>query len=462
MKKKLPVRLLFCAALVASLVSCRSEDFLTIHEEAPPSKFRVFTAQKDEAIDYGKGFKTLLENYDQINGSSFTKASLLKKGNFKKNESEYVEFKLHSQQMLLDDGERWVVYPIIKNNQVDGLMAGILSNTETEVEFRRLDSGNAYYDEVIEIFRIAYMKNNLQKGLLGKGSGCGSTEDDACGIPDIIISPPPKPKPGGSGPKGGCTGYNNCFDPSVGSGGGGSNTPTPEPIVNPCEKTKDVLNKPNVKQGVNNIKAQALATLSNVSAGEIGFKEKKDGTLAPADVNSAHQVVFNDVTDSYGGYHNHTATGTHMFSPPDIVDALFGFAAAQSTQDGVGNAYLGMIAGEWCNTCPDNVQYIHYVIQYTGTGTELGGYVYTSSQMNQFISKYQRKIAELTNTSLNGNTYIKSSGDLNEKGLEKLFFETLNIIGINGKVNLQRIEASGTVNNVTLNSSGVPTGVPCP
>ncbi|WP_111960607.1 hypothetical protein [Chryseobacterium lathyri] len=228
---------------------------------------------------------------------------------------------------------------------------------------------------------------------------------------------------------------------------------------NPCEKTKSMLTKPNVQQGINNIKAQALATLSNVNAGEIGFKEKKDGTLAPADVNSAHQVVFNDVTDSYGGYHNHTATGTHMFSPPDIVDALFGFATAQNIQDGVGNAYLGMIAGEWCNTCPNNVQYIHYVIQYTGAAAELGGYVYTEAQMKQFEKDYRKKVNKLLKDPLNSNN---NGATLNNVGLEKLFFDTLKNIGIDGKVNLQRIESNGTINNVTLNSNGSINANPCP
>jgi hypothetical protein len=231
---------------------------------------------------------------------------------------------------------------------------------------------------------------------------------------------------------------------------------------NPCEKTKAMLQRPNVQQGIANVKTQALQTLSNMNTGETGFKEKKDGTIAPANVNSAHQVVFNDVTDSRGAYHNHTATGTHMFSPPDI-DALFGFAAAQSIQDGVGNAYLGMIAAEWCSTCPNNVQYIHYVISFTGTGAELGQFVYSPAQIKQFEKDYRKIIRELTDTSLNGNTYIKNSaGDLNEKGLDKLFFETLKNMNLNGKVNLQRIESNGSINNITLDSNGMPTGTPCP
>lgn len=102
------------------------------------------------------------------------------------------------------------------------------------------------------------------------------------------------------------------------------------------------------------------------------------------------------------------------------------------------------------------------MITYTGTGAELGGYVYTAAQMNKFITDYQKLASNLTNKFKNGSTYIKTSGDLNEKGLEKLFFETLKIMNLNGKVNLQRVEANGTINNVTLDNNGMPIGTPCP
>ncbi|WP_370899578.1 hypothetical protein [Chryseobacterium gossypii] len=258
-----------------------------------------------------------------------------------------------------------------------------------------------------------------------------------------------------------------CEGGSFGDGGGydypgSGGLPDSEEPENPCENSKSMLNRPNVQQGIANIKSQALQTLSNINAGETGFKEKKDGTVVPADVNSAHQVVFNDVTDSYGGYHNHTATGIHMFSPPDIAYSLFGFAAAQSINDGVGNAYLGMIAAEWCNTCPGGKKEIHYVIRYVGTGTELGNFVYSPEQMAQFKNDYQTKESELANTSLNGSTYINSAGDLNEKGLEKLFFDTLTNMGLDNRVVLQRVEPNGTVYNVTKDSSGSITATPCP
>lgn len=245
--------------------------------------------------------------------------------------------------------------------------------------------------------------------------------------------------------------------------GCGGVTPGIPDLDDPCQKTNDILNKPNVKQGITNVMVQAKQTLSNINAGEIGFKEKKDGTVILADVNSAHQVVFNDVTDGYGGYHNHTATGIHMVSPPDMVDSLFGFAAAQSIEDGVGNAYLGMIAAEHCSTCPpDFIKYIHYVVRYAGTGVELGSFVYSPAQMAQFKNDYRKMVSNLTNTYVNGNTYINIAGDLNEKGLEKLFFDTLTNMGLDNKVVLQRVEANGTVYNVTKNSNGTITAIPCP
>ncbi len=233
-------------------------------------------------------------------------------------------------------------------------------------------------------------------------------------------------------------------------------------INTPCERTKATLNKPNVKQGIANVKANAKLTVTNPKTGEIGFKEKKDGTVVPADISSAHHVVFNNVTDGFGGYHNHTATGIHMVSPPDMVDSLFGFAAAQSIEDGVGNAYLGMIAAEACSSCPDGVKYINYVIRYAGTGAELANFVYSPAQMKQFNIDYAEEARDLAEPILNGTTYINSSGDLNEKGLEKLFFDTLTNMGLDNKVVLQRIENNGAVYNVTKNSSGVITATPCP
>lgn len=309
--------------------------------------------------------------------------------------------------------------------------------------------------------------------------GCTACGTTVCSYEVVVTAEddpyPPMPNGGGGGGSGGGGGGSTTPGPNVptnpcgsnlgtvfyrlapGCGGGG----TLPGIDDPCEKTNAMLNRPNVQQGINNVKANAKQTLTNPSTGEIGFKEKKDGSVIPADVNADHKVVYNNVTDGYGGYHNHTASGIHMVSPPDIVDTLFGFAAAQSAADGVGNAYYGMIAAESCSTCPDGVKYVHYVIRFAGTGTELGGFVFSSTQMKQFIDDYMEAKSDLTSTIVNGSTYINSSGGLNEKGLEKLFFDTLKNMGLSGKVNLQRVEDNGAVYNIVQDSAGNITAVPC-
>ncbi|WP_223606950.1 hypothetical protein [Chryseobacterium sp. OSA05B] len=298
-------------------------------------------------------------------------------------------------------------------------------------------------------YTIAYWKcSNGGGGSDGTGTGTGE---------------------GGSTPgSGGCEAeaFENPTDPVGSPGLCGGGVPTQPNVGNntpddPCEKTKSML--PRVSANIEDIKKQAKKAMTDPKAGEIGFKEKKDGTVVPADVNAAHQVQINNVTDGYGGYHNHTGTGIHMVSPPDIVDTLFGFAAAQSVNDGVGNAYFGMIAAEPCSTClPDGVKYVHYVIRFSGTGSELGNFVYSPAQMTQFIKDYRKTASDLSDPYISGTIFSDSLGNLNEKGLEKLFFDTLTNIGLDNKVVLQRVEPNGTVYNLSKSSTGIITATPCP
>ena len=50
---------------------------------------------------------------------------------------------------------------------------------------------------------------------------------------------------------------------------------------------------------------------------------------------------------------------------------------------------------------------------------------------------------------------------MNNKGVEKLLLETLKNMGLNGKVSLQRIETSGAVQSINLDSNNQPIAVPC-
>lgn len=102
------------------------------------------------------------------------------------------------------------------------------------------------------------------------------------------------------------------------------------------------------------------------------------------------------------------------------------------------------------------------MIQYTGEASDLGvggSHVYTEAQINQYIKDYQKKVDKLLKNPLYS---VNNGAKLSQVGLEKLFFDTLKNMGLDGKVNLQRVESTGKVNNITLESNGLPIGTPCP
>lgn len=371
MKNKFIFRLLPLIAFAIALQSCRTnEDFLSAKEESYYSnKFQVFTSLNNKPVDYAKGFSILFEKYDSIHGTSYTRAALLKKGNFNKNDAEFVEFNLRSQEMLLDDGERWIVYPIIKNNQVGGLMVGILRNEETEVEFRTLDSGSSYYTEVIEVFRMAFMKSNLKQRSGNTTSRCGFDGSDACDIEEVIISPPPRPRPGGGGPKGGCTGLNNCMNPDIGGGGGpggGDSSGNEDPCVKALlanSKAKELLNKSKISNAKNQLtSSQATDTVEKA----FFFGKDANGnydTSAIVSSNSGSNVSApispNFVNE--GAMHTHLNGFYNAFSNADI----YTFQSLHANNPNFNYYFAAGADGSlYLFTITDPVKYAAFVAQY--------------------------------------------------------------------------------------------------
>ncbi|MFP7657627.1 hypothetical protein [Chryseobacterium proteolyticum] len=231
----------------------------------------------------------------------------------------------------------------------------------------------------------------------------------------------------------------------MGNGGGGTGYPYPNTPDTPCDKTRSNLAKPQVLEKINELRKQAP------KGGELGVMFKADGTPSATITGETHSVNFRNKTGYVGGYHNHTPTGIPMLSPPDI-DQLLGFARAQPTSNpaNANNAYLGMVA-------PNGM---HYVIWFNG-GYQDAVKTFTQDDLDNFTVDFQRTESNLTDWAKNGTKYIDSKGDLNNLGAETLFFETLSNMGLAGKLNLQRIEKDGTINNITLNSTNQPTPVPC-
>lgn len=212
----------------------------------------------------------------------------------------------------------------------------------------------------------------------------------------------------------------------------------------PCRKTKNLLENTDVKAKITELKIQSTL------GGEKGVKFEANGTPSATISGGAHSVNFGDKTGYVGGYHNHTPTGIPMLSVPDI-DQLLGFARAQPTYaDNTNNAFVGMVA-------PNGM---HYVIWFKGTYQDAVTN-FSQQDLDKYIKKYIELESNLTDFSKNGMTYMNNDGSINNLGVEKLFLETLKNMGLNGKVNLQRIEIDDTVKNINLDSNNQPVPTTC-
>lgn len=86
---------------------------------------------------------------------------------------------------------------------------------------------------------------------------------------------------------------------------------------------------------------------------------------------------------------------------------------------------------------------------------------FSQEDLNKYKKKYIELESNLTDEAKNGMTYMNGDGTINNLGVEKLFFETLKDMGLEGKVNLQRIENDGTVKNINLNANNQPISTTC-
>ncbi|MCD1116211.1 hypothetical protein [Chryseobacterium turcicum] len=200
-------------------------------------------------------------------------------------------------------------------------------------------------------------------------------------------------------------------------------------------------------------KVETLKAQSKIG-GEKGFNIKADGTTSSIINGGEHQVDLGSEAGWQGGYHNHTPTGIKMLSLK-----LLNYALAQPNGD-FGDAFFGMFGSEECSTCPDGYKYHNYIIRFNGTSQELEKYLFQTTWDKVALSKdYQKRENSLSNNS----AYTDNDGkSLNQKGLEKLFFDTLKGMNMDGKVNLQRVDNEGIIQNITLDNNNQPTATPCP
>ncbi|MBB6371949.1 hypothetical protein [Chryseobacterium shigense] len=458
MRKKLFLRLVFLTAVAFSLHSCRTEDeYLSVKETSYSSdKFQVFTPLSKEPVNYASGFRKLLEKYDSINGTGHSRSGFLMQKGI--SNGSYVEFSIHSQDIILENGDRWIIYPRISNSSVSGLTVAVLNKKETFVEYLDLNPASEYYVKIIDLFRLQYQKSVRKAQSANKGGNdCGWDVSNPCDIEDIIIT---VPQPGGNGggpggwgggnTSGACSQFQNCIDPNPAGGGNGQG---PYVNNNPCAKTKAIANNPERQTGINELRDKSKL------GGEKGFMTKPDGTPGPIMNGGDHEVQFGDVSGYQGYTHNHTPTGVKMFSNEDI-HKLFAFIIKQPAGAPIDDAFGEMIGSQVCPNCPEGYEYYYYIIRFTGLLYEAVNIYQTAYDFDALGSSYEKFERELRNKS----GYSSQNGNfMSTKGLEEVFFNALDNMGIDkSKMLLQKVNQNGNVTNVILDANGKPQDIPCP
>ena len=259
---------------------------------------------------------------------------------------------------------------------------------------------------------------------------------------------------GGSGtpvdhPKDPCTQAKVFYRVTPQCVGNNGNVETPN-LDTPCAKIKSVVNNAQLKPKIDSLKQYSLTAVEN----EKGYQQDKSGNVTPALVNGAHHVDFLIDQNSLGGIHCHTLNGTHMFTPPDIL-TLIRFARVQnytlpigSIADNTGNGFLGMIA-----------QSGSYFITFNGGSGDLPPPM-TQADEEAFEIEMNDAYKDILEKLLKAEH--KSSWDtLSQQGLQKLFFNIIKKMGLEGKINLIK-QDSNNISTIQQNSDGtIKEPIPC-
>ncbi|MGU3375522.1 hypothetical protein [Chryseobacterium sp. M5A1_1a] len=450
MKKNLIFGLILLSTASFTLNSCRTDEMISSTEQTQKEKIAFFERFEKEkslsknresnnyALPFGNSMLAYFENYPD------KKTEL---------ESKYgtVDLSVSSQDIGGDDGDnrKLLFFPMLKDGKVTAVIAGVIN---AERDYLYFDVHQNTHSDVY------YLINKFQEYYDTKIVSRNSNNPIDVGEVIIrVIKPVKLTMYDGWGGNGGLGngGHDMGGGPGDYGGGGGTGTPNQPATTNPCEKTNNKLQDPNIKQVIKDVKDQAEKAANNINEGETGKIEKNDGTILPADVSADHHVTFNDITNSRGAYHSHTMTGAKIHSPPDIV-LLLDLATVQPSVSAYGDAYLGMIGATKCS-CQGGFKYYHYIIRFNGTESDLKKN-YTEGDMKEFIKGYREKESKLAENL----SYVDFLGDeLNKTGLEKLFFDTLEKMGLSEKVILQRVDDNGKVIKVKLDNNKVPTETPC-
>ena len=237
---------------------------------------------------------------------------------------------------------------------------------------------------------------------------------------------------------------------------------TDTPLMNPCEKTKQMLMGLEVSDKIEELYQQSKTNT------EKGVMIQSNGSTGPLIQGNENSVQLGNITGYQSYYHNHPKDqpdkkGVKIHSVNDIYK-LFEFIVSQPSGTPVSDTYAGMVTSQPCGSpadCPtDGYLYINYLFTFTGTLAE----AQAIKNKNYDLKALSKKYTDFESSIRNKSEYASQYGNfMNFKGLEKVFFNALDKMEIpKNLINLQRIGKDGKVYTVTLDANGTPIETPCP
>ncbi|MCC2591324.1 hypothetical protein [Chryseobacterium sp. MFBS3-17] len=217
-----------------------------------------------------------------------------------------------------------------------------------------------------------------------------------------------------------------------------------------CTQTKNTLENSNVEEGIEDL-IEFLDT-PEAEKNETGFTEDFNGNISMTTVGE-YSTTSGPAMGHYGVYHVHpNGLGSiNIFSPKDIA-SLIDYALVQTPSSHISNGYVGLIAKEPCANCPGGIKYIHYVIRFTGTPAQMQNLQLPFSENK--LRKWSTNQTMFERTLRDAYKNVPDNGFINQEGREKVFFKTLQDMGLESLITLQRIENNSTIINITQDADG--------
>ncbi|MDX8569417.1 hypothetical protein OZ668_15560 [Elizabethkingia sp. HX XZB] len=238
MRKKLLSTSLWGIFALSLLSSCRTEDGAVTQKQIEDKRFAVFVPKDGKTVNYANAFAYLMRKYDKTQKTNLSglnntivlnnlTASVNKRPlaiTFEKGDT-YVEFNIRTEIATETNGEKSIIYPKVKGNEVIGLVEAVLSQNETRMSYYTYNSDSNLYKDYKDDFQEAlerYQKRRTVRLVAGiKPMADSDIEEVVIVVKRKKKEDTPTPRP----PEevGGCQEHAECIDYNPGGGGGNGN-----------------------------------------------------------------------------------------------------------------------------------------------------------------------------------------------------------------------------------------------